>query len=76
MIVLDTHVWIWWMHNDPALPPAYKHFLDTHKSAGLGVSIISCWEIALLDAGGNITLPSPIETGLNHCTGSAAHAPT
>ena len=20
MIVLDTHVWIWWVHNDPLLP--------------------------------------------------------
>jgi len=21
MIVLDTHVWVWWVHGDEALPP-------------------------------------------------------
>lgn len=60
MIVLDTHIWIWWVHNDPLLPSTYQRYLHTHASSSFGVSIISCWEVALLDAGGKITLPLTI----------------
>ena len=46
MILLDTHVWYWWV-NDPAKlsAPQVQH-LKGHESTGLGVSVISCWEIA------------------------------
>ena len=65
MIVLDTHIWIWWTQDDPLLPPDYKRYIDAHLTGGVGVSIISCWEIALLDAYGKISLPLPIELWLN-----------
>ncbi len=65
MIVLDTHIWIWWIQNDPALPPAFRRFLQAQVAGGLGVSIISCWEVALLDAGGRILLQQPVENWLN-----------
>ena len=49
MIVLDTHVWFYFVNDGPAKLPAKarKAIRDTDV---LGVSIISCWEIAMLVA--------------------------
>lgn len=57
MIVLDTHIWIWWVRNDPQLPPAYRQLILSEESNGLGVSAISCWEIAMLVAHRRLILP-------------------
>ena len=48
MIVLDTHIWVWWVHDDANLPLAYKGYIQANESAGLGISAISCWEVAKL----------------------------
>jgi len=60
MIVLDTHVWVWWVHDDPHLPPTYKTYIQAHETDGLGVSAISCWEVAKLVEYGRLTLPLPV----------------
>ena len=65
MILLDTHTWFWWIQNDPKLPLATSVYLRAQLVSGLGVSIISCWEIAQLEARGKITLPVPIRPWLN-----------
>ena len=61
MIVLDTHIWLWWAHGDPRLPRQYAAFLQAHEAQGLGISAISCWEVALLVARSKIILPDPLE---------------
>lgn len=48
MILLDTHIWIWWVHGDPRLTAAAQEAIRQHEDAALGVSVISCWEIANL----------------------------
>lgn len=48
MILLDTHVWIWWVHGEPELTTECRDLLQAHESDGLGLSVISCWEIAKL----------------------------
>ena len=48
MIVLDTHIWVWWVHGDAQLPNDHRTYLQAHEVQGLGVSIISCWEVAKL----------------------------
>jgi PIN domain nuclease of toxin-antitoxin system len=60
VILLDTHSWIWWVHGDSRLPEAYREFINSSKTEGIGVSAISCWEVAMLEARGRITLPMPI----------------
>ncbi|MFL5802418.1 MAG: type II toxin-antitoxin system VapC family toxin [Roseiflexaceae bacterium] len=60
MIVLDTHIWIWWIHDEPQLPPTYKAYIQAHESNGLGVSAISTWEVAKLVEFGRLTLPLPV----------------
>lgn len=47
MILLDTHIWIWWVaDNQQRLTPRHQELIQQYQSQGLGVSIISCWEIA------------------------------
>jgi len=48
VIVLDTHIWVWWVHSDEHLKNDQIRYLQQNEVHGLGVSIISCWEIAKL----------------------------
>ena len=60
MILLDTHIWVWWVHGSPQLLSDYRDYVQAHESEGLGISAISCWEVAKLAEGGRITLPLPV----------------
>ena len=60
MIVLDTHVWVWWVHDEAQLPEDDRTYLQAHEADGLGVSIISCWEVAKLVEYKRLTLPIPV----------------
>lgn len=48
MIILDTHIWIWWADNNPRLTQQHREWIQQYQPQGLGVSIISCWEVAKL----------------------------
>jgi PIN domain nuclease of toxin-antitoxin system len=65
VIILDTHIWIWWIHNDPALPKDAVSLIKSNESTGLGVSAISCWEIAKLVEYGRLSLPFPVKDWMN-----------
>lgn len=60
MIVLDTHIWVWWVQGAAQLPPNYLAYIQANEVQGLGVSAISCWEVAKLVALARLTLPSPV----------------
>jgi PIN domain nuclease of toxin-antitoxin system len=60
MIVLDTHMWVWWIHEDPQLTQRQKAWIQEHEEQGLGVSAISCWEVAKLVEYHRLTLPCPV----------------
>jgi PIN domain nuclease of toxin-antitoxin system len=59
LIVLDTHVWIWWVQGDPNLTPDRRQAIPAHEATGLGVSAISCWEVAKLVSGNRIDFGRP-----------------
>ena len=61
MIVLDTHIWIWWVHGDAQLPEEYQQYIQKQESQGLGISAISCWEVAKLVERGRLNLPCSVE---------------
>ena len=65
MIVLDTHIWVWWVHGEASLPKNYQEYLTAHEIEGLGVSIISCWEVAKLVEYQRLQLPYSIAEWLN-----------
>ena len=48
MIVLDTHIWVWWIDNNQRLTAKHRQWIQKYQSQGLGVSIVSCWEVAKL----------------------------
>jgi PIN domain nuclease of toxin-antitoxin system len=61
MILLDTHVWIWWVQGDSNLPVTMRGLLEVNEKYGLGVSVISCLEVARLVAYGRLQLPEPVD---------------
>lgn len=65
MIVLDTHIWIWWVHGNVQLPQTHQVYLQTQEEQGLGVSIISCWEVAKLVENRRLALPVPVAEWLD-----------
>jgi len=54
MIVLDTHAWLWWISKPSELSRAARQRIGTETR--LGVSAISCLEVATLVAKGRISL--------------------
>jgi len=36
MIVLDTHIWVWWVHGDPRLSNQQNQWLQQYEPQGLG----------------------------------------
>jgi PIN domain nuclease of toxin-antitoxin system len=60
VIVIDTHIWVWWVHGDERLRGRYLDLLQQNEGAGLGVSVVSCWEIAKLVEYKRLVLPLPI----------------
>ena len=56
MIILDTHVWVWWVDGGTQLPANYRALIQAEALNGLGVCAISCWEVAKLVELGRLQL--------------------
>ena len=69
MILLDTHIWIWWVQGSERLTAAMQQALEEHESDALGISVISCWEVAKLAEVGRLQLPVPTLDWLNSALG-------
>jgi PIN domain nuclease of toxin-antitoxin system len=48
MILLDTHIWVWWVDGNERLTKKHQEYIQEYQSHGLGISIVSCWEVAKL----------------------------
>ncbi len=66
MIVLDTHIWIWWVHGDVRLTRLQVAWLEQYESQGLGVSAISCWEVAKSVEYQRLVLPCSVDAWMVH----------
>lgn len=64
VILLDTHVWVWWVHDDP-MPTHLRSAIEMREDEGFAVSAISCWEVAKLVEHGRLELPNDIEEWLD-----------
>lgn len=64
MIVLDTHIWIWWVNDSPRLTEQHKKWIKDYQFHGLGISVISCWEVAKLVEKNRLVLSIPVEKWL------------
>ena len=61
MIVIDTHIWIWWTHGDERLTRRQAERIKATESDIVGVSAISCWEIAKLVEYRRLEMPFPLD---------------
>ena len=73
MILLDTHVLIWWASGDlQRLSPQARAAIEAEieraaqpgQAPGLVVSAISCWEVAMLVQRGRLALSLEVERWL------------
>jgi PIN domain nuclease of toxin-antitoxin system len=64
MILLDTHILIWWIDDSPRLSQRHQQTIEDRQNEGLGISIYSCWEIAKLVEYGKLELKISIEDWL------------
>lgn len=55
-LLLDTHILLWWLSADPALPAAAKAAISDPNSE-VFVSAASVWEIAIKQALGRLVFP-------------------
>lgn len=76
MILLDTHIWVWWVDDNPQLVDRPRHLIQDNVRSGLEVSAISCWEVAKLVQYGRLELACPLEEWMEQALGplySARH---
>lgn len=61
MIILDTHVWVWWVHQDVHLTNSQAEIIEANETDVIGVSAISVWEVAKLVEYKRLELPCPLQ---------------
>ena len=69
MIVLDTHIWHWWT-NQIAGKLTAREIALIEEADEIGVSAISCFEMAWLQRHGRIDLGMPFEEWLTEVEAS------
>ena len=60
MIILDTHIWVWWNQDFPKLTDFQKEIIENSRTEGIGISTISLIEISRLVNRGRLVLPKPL----------------
>jgi len=64
-VLLDTHVWIWWLMGQPELPFGQRVALDRLAERELPfLSAISLWEAHMLNAKVKLKLNRPFKRWL------------
>ncbi len=64
MIVLDTHIWLWWVAAPERLSAAALEAIQ--RSPAIGISTLSAWEITMLNARGRISLDRDVSLWVRH----------
>ena len=62
VILLDTHIWYWWAGGFSKLTAHHRQLIEDADE--LGVSVISCWEIAKKCQIGKLDLDRPVDEWL------------
>ncbi|AFZ31356.1 PilT protein domain protein [Gloeocapsa sp. PCC 7428] len=63
VIVLDTHIWVWFVTQEFELFPSHwREIIETADR--VGISPVSCYEVALAQQKGRLKLPCSVELWL------------
>jgi len=70
-VILDTHVWVWWLLPDSPLSARERRALDDIAAdKGILLPAICQWEAQMLHSKGRIDLPVPFATWLRRAAGT------
>jgi len=69
MILLDTHIWLWWLLGDGSLTNRERDSLD-HLASNrlLAISWVSVWETEMLERKASISLEPNFNTWIRKAT--------
>ncbi len=59
-VLVDTHVFLWWVEGDRALPAKARAALANQENECL-ISIVSAWELAIKAGLGKLKLTLPVQ---------------
>jgi PIN domain nuclease of toxin-antitoxin system len=65
VILLDSHIWIWWVDGSSQLTSVQRQHIEAHEGSGLGVSVVSCWEVCKLVELNRLVLRQPVADWIN-----------
>ncbi len=69
-VLLDTHVWVWLMEGRAGVNPEAVHLMEqAGEESFLRVSVISAWEVGMLEARGRLRFDIPCEEWVEHAFG-------
>ena len=64
VMILDTHIWIWFINQEfDRFPTDWREAIETADQ--VGVSPVSCFEVALAHQRGRLMLPCPVDQWLH-----------
>jgi len=68
-VLLDTHIWLWWLTARSPLTSAERTALDrAAERRELCIAAISMWEVEILHAKGRLELPLPFAEWLSRAS--------
>jgi len=57
MVLLDTHIWLWWLLGDGSLSSGERKAIDELATRGrVAISWVSVWETEMLERKGRVSL--------------------
>lgn len=69
IVLLDTHIWLWWLIGSDKLSKKEMSELDRLASRdALGLAAVSLWEAQMLHAKGRLTLDRPFDVWIRDAT--------
>jgi PIN domain nuclease of toxin-antitoxin system len=63
-LLLDTHILLWWLSDDPLLPAAARAAIAPPENE-VNVSAATAWEIAIKKAAGRLDAPDDLMEALD-----------
>ncbi|MET7773088.1 type II toxin-antitoxin system VapC family toxin [Nocardia sp. NPDC005366] len=64
-LLLDTHVVLWWLADDPALPSEIADQID--HDVDVYISAATLWEVSIKQATGELAGPSDLPERIRDC---------
>lgn len=62
-LLFDTHVWLWFVQGDDALPPGFLAAIRSPSNT-VFLSVASAWEVQIKTATGKLQLQTPLDVFL------------